>query len=350
MTRLEVADKVVYQPTVSVLMPVLNEEASVAQAIRSILAQDVPVEVLVADAGSTDATIAKITAMNDSRIKIFANPKRNIPSGLNTALAHAEGQFIARVDAHASINDEYLRTAISCLEDPTIAAVGGLKKGVARTATGRAISVALGSRFGVGNSIYHYGQYAQDTDHASFGVYRTDVARKIAGWDEMLAVNEDVDFDYRIQKAGYRIRFEPSMVVSWNVRETLFDFARQYRRYGRGKAQMVRKNGPSAIRMRHLIAPLLVFDFCLAGACVIVRRPKFAVLLASPYAVAITAVAASSIQRHTHERQRNVSVSRLVGAFVVMHFSWGFGFLEHMLLGSTPALGSAREKGEVRPD
>ncbi len=331
-------------PIVSVLMPVLNEEASVVAAIQSVLNQNVRLEILVADAGSTDGTLACIEALDDERVTVFSNPKRSIPSGLNVALARARGTFVARVDAHAVINLDYLATAIRCFEDSTVGGVGGVKTGVARTPTGRAIAAALSSRFGVGNSVYHYGEHAQDTDHAAFGVYRTSIAQEVGGWDESLAVNEDVDFDYRIMAIGYRIRFEPLMNVSWSVRESMVDFGRQYRRYGRGKAQMVRKNGPAAIKARHLAAPLLVLECGLGAVCIAAGRPKIAVLLAIPYATAITVVAAVSARSSSGQRGRDFSVSHLVSAFLVMHFSWGVGFLENLFLRKSPALASARDE------
>lgn len=322
-------------------MPVMNEEASVTGAIQSILKQDVTLEIIIADAGSTDGTLAAIAAIDDPRIKVFPNPQLNIPSGLNIGLLHAQGEFVARVDAHALINDSYLRTALASFDDPTVGGVGGLKNGVARTATGRAIAVALGSRFGVGNSVYHYGDHAQDTDHAAFGVYRTSLAREVRGWDESLAVNEDVDFDYRILASGYRIRFEPSMVISWSVRETFAEFGRQYRRYGRGKGQMIRKNGAAAIKWRHLAAPMLVIECGLAAACVVAGRPRVGLLLSAPYAAGL-AFAVASLTRPPEPEDLRVPIGQLISAFVVMHFSWGFGFLETIVFKASPALASAR--------
>ena len=43
--------------------------------------------------------------------------------------------------------------------------------GVGRTPTGRAIAAAVGSRFGVGNSTYHFGTESQVVDHLPFGAY-----------------------------------------------------------------------------------------------------------------------------------------------------------------------------------
>jgi succinoglycan biosynthesis protein ExoA len=322
---------------VSVLMPVRNEADSVEGAVASVLGQAYPsLELLVVDGRSDDATAAIVErlAAADPRIRLLDNPARGIATGLNVGLDAARGEFVARVDAHL-------------LSAPDLAAVGGRRTGVAGTTTGRAIALALSSPFGVGNSINHYGTEVQPTDHASFGVYRASVARQVGGWDPALAVNEDVDFDFRILAAGYGIRYDPAMVISWHVRENLRDLGRQYRRYGRGKGAMVRKNGPSAVRPRHLAAPALVGTLALSGVAVLVRRPAVAVLLTAPYVVAVGAASIVTWRRAVAAGQSaGVDPGTLPGAFVAMHTGWGLGFLEG-LAGRAPHATSKRDPAAV---
>lgn len=324
---------------VSVLMPVRNEERHVVAAVTSVLTQShPPYEVLVIDALSTDRTVELVRQLGDHRVRVLTNPQRTIPAALNVGLRAARGDVIARVDAHARVNADYLRIGLRHLQDQEVAAVGGIRIAIAETATGQAVAAALSSPFGVGNSINHYASEAQDTDHASFGVYRADVAREVGGWDETLLVNEDVDFDHRIAAIGYRIRFDPDMRILWQVRETLRDFARQYRRYGRGKAAMVRKNGRSAVRVRHLTAPALVSVLGLAGAAALTGRAKVATVLVAPYAVALSAATV-----HTRNKVKAVNAPLVLGSFATMHVTWGLGFLEGLLLGKLPASATSRD-------
>lgn len=207
---------------ISVVMPALNEENTIRGAIESVLEQkDVEVEVLVVDgrSGHETRSVVAALAMRHACIRLLDNPLTIIPSGLNVGLAHARGEFVARVDSHATIAPDYLARAVAHLNrDPLLGGVGGLRRGVSDTPTGRAVALALSSRFGVGNSINHYAVEYRNTDHASFGVYRTELARRIGGWDESLAVNEDVDFDHRLLATGSTIAFDPQMVISWHVR------------------------------------------------------------------------------------------------------------------------------------
>ncbi|MDO5698385.1 MAG: glycosyltransferase family 2 protein [Dermatophilus congolensis] len=328
---------------ISVIMPVLNEEKSVEGAVRSALAQEaVDVEVLVVDGHSSDGTreIVSRLAAEDPRVRLLDNPDVVIPKGLNVGMQNARGEFIARVDGHASISGDYMRRALDRFAaDPQLAAVGGLRTGVSNNPTGRAIGMVLSSPYAIGDSINHFGTEYQLTDHASFGVYRADVAREVGGWDPNLLVNEDVDFDHRILAAGYTIGFDPDMRIWWHVRDNVPDLFRQFRRYGRGKALMVRKNGPSALRPRHLVAPIAVLGT--AGlAAIATRKPVLAALAYTPY-LAVVGMASAKAWG-ARETSDEVNPAALPAAFAGVHYGWGLGFLEGYLLGKQPRRASGK--------
>ncbi len=340
-------------PLVSVIMPVRNEESTIVTAVESVLDQTVSdLEVLVIDGASTDDTATTVCRLMeaDPRVRLLCNPDRTIPHGLNVGLAAARGVYVARVDAHARVNRTYLELGLGELEAcPDVAAVGGRRIGVANTPTGRAVAAALSSPFGVGSSINHYGTHKQDTDHASFGIYRTHVLRGVGGWREELLVNEDADIDHRILALGHRIRFDPSMCIFWHVRENLRDFGRQYRRYGRGKAGMVRMNGASAVRGRHLAAPALVGALAGAAALVATGHTRIALTLAGPYPIGVALASALTMRRATVAERERLSIHILAASFVTMHLTWGVGFIEGLLLNRQPDAGSARDPSEQSP-
>lgn len=327
---------------ISVVMPVLNEEQAIASALRSVLSQDVDdMEVLVVDGASEDRTREIVTAMaaEDPRVRLLHNPQRSIPHALNVGLAAAQGEFLARFDGHCQLGPGYLRRAVAHLRDnPGLGGVGGLKISTATTARGRAIALALSSPFGVGNSIIHYGNEETLTDHAASPVYRTQIVRQIGGWDPQLAVNEDVDLDFRVLQHGATILFDPKMSFEWFTPETLRRFGRQYRRYGRGKAEMVRKNGPQAVRARHLVAPALVIALAGAGVAAVSGRPRVAALVVAPYAAGL-ALASLKVARGIPP-EADVDRPALPAAFATMHVAWGLGFLEG-LAGAKPALSTS---------
>jgi len=323
-------------------MPVRNEEAFVEAAVASVLQQDHPnLEVLVIDGDSSDQTaeVVQHIASADSRVRLLSNPAVSIPAGLNVGLVAARGSYLARVDAHAQINESYVSIGVAHLSaEPGVAAVGGQRQTVASTRVGKAIGVALTSPFGVGDSINHYGTRVQKTDHASFGVYRTAVAREVGGWDESLLANEDVDFDFRILGLGHEILYDPAMHIYWHVRETLPDLSHQYRRYGRGKGAMIRKNGVAAVRLRHLAPPALLAKLTLAAGVALSGHPRTAAAMVAPYAGLLTLATAKTRSQISSEGASQIA---LPAALMTMHLSWGAGFYEG-LLGRTAALGSQR--------
>lgn len=315
-------------PTVSVIVPARNEEAWIGRCLESILAQTYgDFEVLVGDGESTDSTRAIVRgyAERDPRVRLLDNPGHTTSASLNVCLRAAAGRYLVRVDAHSEIPEDYVAVAVERLENGPWGGVGGRKDGVGDAPAGRAIAAALGSPFGVGNSVYHYGTEPQRVDHVPFGVYRVDVLRSLGGWDETVTSNEDFELDYRLRSAGHELLFDPAMRIRWMSKQTLGDFFTQYRRYGKGKSEVARLH-PQSVALRHLAAPALVA--ALAGAAVLRRRrPRLAAALTVPYAAALTAASVA-----TARRVEGAAAKALVpAAFATMHVAWGIGFWEGML-------------------
>src|SRR3954463_5375973 len=99
-------------PAVTVVMPVLNEERHLAEAVAAILAQDYPgpLDVVLALGPSTDRTaeVAAGLAGAHPRIRTVENPTGRTPNGLNAAIALAEGEVVVRVDGHAMLPAGYV--------------------------------------------------------------------------------------------------------------------------------------------------------------------------------------------------------------------------------------------------
>jgi glycosyltransferase involved in cell wall biosynthesis len=110
---------------VSVLVPVFNEGATIAEVVRAMTAQrfDGTVELLFADGDSTDDTKSQLSelARSDPRIRVFDNPRRGVASGLNVCLREARGRYVARMDGHALYPPTYLRDGVQRLQAPDMA-------------------------------------------------------------------------------------------------------------------------------------------------------------------------------------------------------------------------------------
>ncbi len=87
---------------ISVVLPVFNAECTVSIALRSVLEQTYDrFEIVIVDDGSTDFSPKLLAnqAAQDQRISIIRTPNRGVTAALNTGLAAAQGELIARMDA-----------------------------------------------------------------------------------------------------------------------------------------------------------------------------------------------------------------------------------------------------------
>ncbi|MGZ6793487.1 MAG: glycosyltransferase, partial [Mycobacteriales bacterium] len=317
-----------WAPLVTVLVAARNEEAFIDRCLDSVLGQTYQdLEVLVIDGDSTDATAALVRrrAARDARVRLLVNPRRTIPVSLNLGVAAARGEVVVRVDGHATVCDTYVARAVEHLRSGQWQGAGGRVDAKGLTAAGRAIAVAMSSRFGIGNSIHHYGTTPVPADHVPFPAYPTALLREHGGWDEQLAVNQDFELDYRIGLAGGRLLYDPAMTIDYHCTQSVRAVFRQFRRYGRGKARVVQLH-PESIRARHLAAPALVACWAVAGAAAFVTPPA-AVGLALPYALGLTAASVATARQLPGWQER----VRLPVVFVAMHGGWGLGFWEGTL-------------------
>ena len=90
---------VVIEALVTAILPVYNGEAWIARAIESVLSQTYrPVELIVVDDGSTDGTRRIIESFGD-RVRLLEQPNRGVYSARNLGVRHAQGEWIAFLDA-----------------------------------------------------------------------------------------------------------------------------------------------------------------------------------------------------------------------------------------------------------
>ena len=310
------------QQLVTVLVPARNEEASLGACLDSILAQEYTnLQVVVVDGASTDGT-REVTlgyADDDPPVELVLNDRANIPASLNLGLDAAKGTWLVRVDAHSVIPSGYVQRAVERLREGEWGGVGGRKSGRGETLQGRAIAVALGSRFGVGNSLYHYGTEEQETDHVPFGSYPVDVIRRSRRLERVVVGQRGLRVRPASREAGYRLLFDPQLSIDWKSRQTLSALFSQYHRYGRSKAPVARLH-PGSLRARHLVPPALVLYLAAAGV-VGLRNPGRGAAMVAPYAGGLIAAAAVAGRRLPLSERAVLPL-----AFGSMHTAWGLGF------------------------
>jgi succinoglycan biosynthesis protein ExoA len=307
-------------PSVSVVVPVRNERPRISDLLAAIEAQTLlPLEVLVADGRSEDGTLEWLQAAAERRpwLRVVENPEVAIPSGLNLAIALARGEIVARMDAHAYYEPDYLRRVATVLAARAeVVGVGGAMATSGRGPWGRAIAAVLRRRIGLGGARHRTGGSGGPIDHVFSGAYRRAALLAIGGYDPTLHANEDFEVDHRLREAGGTIWLDPQARATWYTRETAAALARQMWRYGFFKARTLRIH-PRSVRPRQLAPPALVV--CLAVATVS-RSRIGAVGWLSYLSTAIGLGAWAG-------RVDRASAWRAGLATPIVHLSWGLGLL-----------------------
>lgn len=87
-------------PKVTVVIPAYNSMAYLPETLDSVLKQTfTDFEVLIIDDGSTDHTAAWASEIKDPRVKLISQLNKGVSAARNTGISHAQGEYIAFLDA-----------------------------------------------------------------------------------------------------------------------------------------------------------------------------------------------------------------------------------------------------------
>lgn len=310
-------------PSVSVVMPVLNEERHLAAAVARVLAQEYPgdLDVVLAVGPSRDATqaVADSLAAADPRVRVVPNPSGRTPDALNAGIAGSDHDVVVRVDGHAELSDGYIRTAVAELLRVGADNVGGIMDARGVTDFEKAVACAMRSKIGVGNARFHVGGGAGPADTVYLGVFRRQTLLEVGGYDSHFARAQDWEMNHRIRRRGGLVWFVPELTVTYRPRGTLEALARQYFNYGRWR-RVVAARHEGTINLRYLAPPAMVVGTSVATLLGAVWRPALAVPAA--YVAGIVAGGLAS------SRDEAPAVrARMPLVLATMHWCWGLGFL-----------------------
>lgn len=312
-------------PTISVLVPVLNEEQYIRDAVARMQAQDYEdgFELIFLDGRSEDRTkeILEELAQEDPRVLVFDNPERRTPNALNKGLEVARGSLIARMDAHTYYPPNYLSAGARRLAQGDIAWVSGPQLAVGTDKWSKRVAAALSSVLGTGGAAFRRESADEvEVDSGFTGIWRRDVLERYDGWDDDWPVDQDYELAARMRQDGCRILCIPEMAAEYIPRNSLKRLAKQYWKYGyyRVKTSVAH---PQSMRRSHVLPPgLAITSICAAIAPRPLRR--LAWLGLGIYLLAVGYATLDLARRDDAEDALGV-----LPVFVVMHLSAGFGFL-----------------------
>jgi glycosyltransferase involved in cell wall biosynthesis len=309
-------------PTVSVILPILNEEPYLRDAVHSILSQDYlgNFEIVLAVGPSKDRTqeIADQLHREDARVVVVENPTGRTAAGLNLALNNSVGTIIVRVDGHAQIPSNYISLAVELLTSTGAVNVGGMMAAVGVTTFEKSVAGAMRSPLGVGASRFHTGGEAGEVDTVYLGVFKKDALLAIGGFDERFTRAQDWELNFRLRANGGTIYFDPRLQVTYRPRSTVAALAKQYFEYGRWRRAVSRRH-KGTINYRYLAPPVALSGFLLS----LVMGSLIHAIFYLPAATYLLFMAAASI---TIARSLSQYIY-LLAVIPTMHFAWGAGFI-----------------------
>ncbi len=336
---------------VSFVMPVLNERAYLEHAVRSVLAQDLPVpsELVLALGPSTDGTteLAAQLADADPRIRLVDNPAAHIPVGLNAAIRASRFDTVIRVDAHSELSPGYAARALETLDRTGAANVGGVMHAEGRTPFQKAVARLYNSPVGLGGGAYHGRTQEGEAESAYLGVMRRAVLDEVGLFDESIRRGEDWELNLRIRQAGHRVWFDPELSVTYWPRESWLRLARQFRATGAWRGELVRRFGRRN-GIRFFAPPALVLLFAAAVVAAVLQVTGIlhgalsivlSVVLYLPILLYVILVLSVSVAPGTGSARQKLWTLLVLPT---MHLSWGMGFLGGVLRGAGDTVDASR--------
>ena len=189
---------------ISFIIPTLNEEKVIEKLITNLREIKVfPYEIIISDGGSTDKTLEIVKPLADKVVEHTKKTRQTIGQGRNAGAAQAVGDFLIFLDADVYIfyPDDFFKRALKHFQDDNrLVGLGGWLRVFPEMET-------LGDR--IGYNIFtnwaltlHNNVFKTGYNCGEFGVIRTEVFRKIGGYREDLAVNEDGELFHRLVGVG----------------------------------------------------------------------------------------------------------------------------------------------------
>ena len=257
------------ETTVSVVIPMRNEEKYIGKCLDSLLAQEWDggsLEVVVVNGESEDGSKQIVENMMPifPRLKLLDNPRQITPVSLNMGVKAATGDVIIILGAHSYVAKDFVSKNLHFLDTMAVDCVGGSISPVGDTYQGEAIALAMSSPIGVGNAFYRYSKVQRLVDTVQFGAYRREIFYRIGYFDEELVRNQDFELNHRIVSTGGRILLAPQVHGYYVVRSSIPKLFKQYFDYGFWKTKVISKE-VGAFRLRYQIPPIFIMALAVTG-------------------------------------------------------------------------------------
>lgn len=240
----------------TVLICTCNRHRLLERALRALIEQTIekPDQVVVVNGGDERADEVVQSFANDRRAPDLLKPassvvgpsssvevnlvrtvNKNLAASRNVGFPYCLGDIIAMTDDDAEVFPDWVAQMKRLhREHPEAGAVGGPVLAMDR----RSLASRLAEK--VTFPSWPGPRYIRTLPTVNLS-YKAEVIRHVGPQDENMWTGEDVDYNWRMMKLGYKVYFDPSVRVLHNHPRTLREFWRKHYEYGRGYYMLRKK-------------------------------------------------------------------------------------------------------------
>lgn len=226
---------------VSVIVPAYNESAGIEAAVRSIVASNHPVEIIVVDDGSTDGTADIVEALGLPGVTVIRKENGGKPSALNAGLDAASHDLVVMVDGDTVFEPDTVHALIQPFADPRVGAISGNTKVANRggiLGAWQHIEYVVG--FNLDRRLFDVAE-CMPTVPGAIGAFRRDALLRVGGVsDDTLA--EDTDLTMSLCRDGWRVVYQDDARAWTEAPATLGALWKQRYRWCYGTLQAMWKH------------------------------------------------------------------------------------------------------------
>ena len=229
------------QIVLSVIIPAYNAAETIGEQLTALARQtfEKPWEVIVADNGSTDQTVAVAESFHTKigNLKIVdASGKQGAAYARNVGANAAVGNGIAFCDADDVVGEGWVAAIFQGIESHGFVAS---RFDIKRLNSGWVVKNIGGPQHS-GIQQYVNPPYLPHAGGSGLGV-RRDLHELVGGFDPAMRLLEDTDYCWRLQLLGHALHFAPQAVVHVRYRSSTRAIARQYRSWGKANVLLYKK-------------------------------------------------------------------------------------------------------------
>lgn len=227
-------------PSITLIVPAYNEERTVSRTLRHLQCFDYPkekLELMVVDDGSTDHTFD--VASRFKGLTMLKKKNGGKASALNHGLRFAKGEVVGCVDSDSCPRSDALLKMVPFFSQENVGAVtssifiSDARSMIERLQTIEYIMIVWARK------LLEYLDSVYCTP-GPLSLYRTDVLRKVGGFDER-NLTEDIEVAWKLIHSGYKIKMASAAEVYTSPQKTVWSWWKQRMRWNIGGMQTTLK-------------------------------------------------------------------------------------------------------------